>query len=537
MPKRQITHNEVLDYIKNLPYNQFKDMVEYYSTQTKADFEKEIETMITLNFQERLSRLGINSVCTKCGSDKIKKNGTKNHVQLFKCNNCNTKFSLFTNTILERTKWHWDIWIKVLEMTINNYSLHSMINVLTKDFGCVGINYKTVWLWRIKLIHALASFQQPKLTGIVQIDETFIRESQKGSRKLVSYLDKKDVRKPRYGRKPSKYGVMGSEFATVTTAIDNTGHCVCKVSGLGRLTKEIFVDLFENHLDKPSFICSDANSIYEGYCTLFNIPHYEKPSNYLTVIQNTGYETPDYTNPTTAKLTEEKNNKILEKMFLNDAIDKITNRGYMSYDEFMAVKKSNSLSLGRVNELHSDIKKFIYKEMTNVSTKYLNDYIGFFTYIRNWRVDNGYYPNSQKDTELIFIEILKSKINLTIAEIDIKELDLPKPSSRYITLLKEETKKARKATSNKYFKFDEEDGFKTFNKREYLLDQPKYKLLAICKECKLTKYCKLALWSIVVLILKQPNIDDIIYKLLAEDRHYSIAEEDLDAIKTKKYRH
>ncbi|MEF9960026.1 MAG: hypothetical protein RR448_00165 [Niameybacter sp.] len=30
--------------------------------------------------------------------------------------------------------------------------------------------------------------------------------------------------------------------------------------------------------------------------------------------------------------------------------------------------------------------------------------------------------------------------------------------------IKEETEKARKATSNKYFKFDEEDGVKTFNK-------------------------------------------------------------------------
>ncbi|GCD11508.1 hypothetical protein Ctaglu_31310 [Clostridium tagluense] len=39
-------------------------------------------------------------------------------------------------------------------------------------------------------------------------------------------------------------------------------------------------------------------------------------------------------------------------------------------------------------------------------------------------------------------------------------------------LLKSETEKARIATVNKYLKFDEEDGVKPFNKREYLLDQP-----------------------------------------------------------------
>ena len=204
MPKRKISHDEVLDYLANLPYNQFKDVVEHYSTHTKTDFEKEMETMITFNFQERLTRLGVNNICPKCGSAKIKKNGTKNHVQLFKCNDCNTKFSRFTDTILEKTKWHWDIWITVLEMTINGYSLKTMVNVLENDFGCVGINIKTVWLWRLKLIHALASLPQPVLTGIIQIDETFIRESQKGSRNLESYIDKKDIREPRYGRMPSK---------------------------------------------------------------------------------------------------------------------------------------------------------------------------------------------------------------------------------------------------------------------------------------------------------------------------------------------
>ena len=181
--------------------------------------------------------------------------------------------------------------------------------------------------------------------------------------------------------------------------------------------------------------------VYENYCNLFNIPHYEKPSNYVSVLEKNGYETPDWSNPAAAKVTEEKNNKILEKLYNADMIDKITNRGYMKYKDFDDLKAKNGLSLARVNELHSDIKNFIYGEMTNVSTKYLQDYIGYFTYIRNWRVKNGRYPNSQKDTETIFIEILKSKVNYTITEVDNQELELPKPTSRYVTILKEETRK------------------------------------------------------------------------------------------------
>lgn len=538
MPKRSVTFDEVIKYLETLPYAKFKQVVEHYSSVKSTSFEHEMDTLVTLNFEQRLQKININQTCPKCNSISIVKNGKKpNGIQSFKCKDCSCKFTLFTNTILEKTRWHWDIWIKVLEMTLNDYSIDAMINVLEKDYGCSGINRKTVWLWRMKLIHVLGSFPMPKLTGVIQIDETFVRESQKGSRNLVSYIDKTDTREARYGYRPSKYGVMGPEFATITTAIDNKGHCVCKVSALGKLTNDVFVDLFEEHLDKPAYICTDANDVYENYCNLFNIPHYVKPSNYNKLIKKNGHRTPNYRNPTAAKTTELKNNKILEKLYYQELIDRITNKGPMSYEEFNELKNTHSLSLARVNELHSDIKKFIYRDMTNVGTKYLQAYIGFYTFKRNWRIDNDHYPSSKSDAETIFIEILKAKKNYTITDVKEEILTIPKPTNRYITLLKAETEKARKATSNKYFKFNEEDGVKTFNKREYLLDQPKSKLHAICKECKLKKYKKLALWSLVSLILTQPNVEDIIYKLLEEDRYYKISEEDLKYIKASKYRH
>ena len=536
MAKRELDLNEVIKFIETLPYNEFKDVVNHYSQLNKVNFSTELDIMTTLNFEGRLKALGINSRCPNCDSDKIKKNGKRNYIQTYKCNECNTKYTLFSNTILEKTKYHWDIWIVVLHMILNKYSLHDMINLLEKDYGLIGINYKTVWLWRIKIVNAIGQMPMPKLSGIVQIDETFIRESQKGSRNLESYIDKKTIRKPRYGRRPSKYGVMGAEFATVATAIDNTGYCVCKVVGLGKMSKEVFLDLFEDHLDHPAYICSDANPLYKSYCDLHNIIHYERPSNYSTIIRQQGYETPEYNNSSKSKQVREDNQKILERLYYEGAIDKITNKGLLSYEEFNTLKQANNLSLGRVNELHSELKKFIYRDMTNVATKYLQDYVGFFAYLRNFKVDNGHYPSSKKDAEKIFIEILKSKNTLTTTDIENRTLELPKPTTRYMTLLKERTEEARKATANKYFKFDEEDGFKTFNTREYLLDKPKYKLHQLCRELSLKKYTKLAQWSLVSLLLKQPTINDVIYKLLLEDRHYKIAEEDLEAIRDGKYR-
>lgn len=107
-----------------------------------------------------------------------------------------------------------------------------MCHVLINYYNCSGIDTKAIWLWRLKLIHAMSEIPMPLLSGVVQVYETFIRESQKGSYKLLSTIGNTIEHKPRYGRQPSHYGVMDAEFGTVVTAIDNRGYCVCKLSGL-----------------------------------------------------------------------------------------------------------------------------------------------------------------------------------------------------------------------------------------------------------------------------------------------------------------
>ena len=163
----------------------------------------------------------------------------------------------------------------------------------------------------------------------------------------------------------------------LTKVIDNRGYCVCKVSSLGKLTNELFVDLFESHFVNPAYLCSDTNSVYENYCNIKNIPLYERPSNYLSIIEKNGYMIPDIGDPIKTEETAKNNQTVFEKLYNEQLIDKITNRGYMNFEDFQKLKKQNSLPLGRVNELHNEIKKFIYSGMTNVSTKYLQNYIVF----------------------------------------------------------------------------------------------------------------------------------------------------------------
>lgn len=239
------TMRDLTNFLNTLSYNNFKNIVEQYSNKNNVNFDSQMETLVTNSLESKLNELNVNCQCPKCKLSIIVKNAKRaNRIEEYRCKDCGTKFTKFTNTILEKTRWHWDIWIKVLEMTINNFSIKKMVNVLEKDYGFTNINEKTIWLWRMKLIYSIYNLSQPKLTGNIQIDEPFIRESQKGSRNLVSYI-KGEERIARYGLNPSKYGIMGSEFATITTAIDNKGYSVCFVSYLGKLSSELFVDLFD----------------------------------------------------------------------------------------------------------------------------------------------------------------------------------------------------------------------------------------------------------------------------------------------------
>lgn len=79
--KKQLDFNEVLSYLEKLPYNKFKEVVYYYVSHTKTNFESELDDMITLNFQQRLEKLNVNSSCPKCNSISIVKNGKKKRIQ------------------------------------------------------------------------------------------------------------------------------------------------------------------------------------------------------------------------------------------------------------------------------------------------------------------------------------------------------------------------------------------------------------------------------------------------------------------------
>jgi len=357
----QLNRHSLYQLIEKLPFGDFKYAIQLFAQMEKLDFHEELSLITAIDFQRRLEKLGVNNACPSCGSSHHTIHAIRKEIKRYRCKDCGKTYTLFSGTVLEKTKWHWDIWVRFLELTIHGHSLNDIQSTLENEFACININHKTVFLMRHKLIYVLGQMSKIKLTNYVHMDGITIRESQKGSRTLVNHKNLKIERKPRTGRLSVKTQASDVAFATIATAVDSSGHCICNVIGMGD---------------------SDPEDIFNA------LKHYLEDDSQPT------------TEPSHKKTAEIQNAKTLP-------CDKAT----LTFDYFRELNMSGMSSSDMTLKLHADIQKFICQDMANVSTKYLEDYIGFFTYMRNWRIDHGRCPFSRKDIESIFIEILKSRIN------------------------------------------------------------------------------------------------------------------------------
>jgi len=511
---------------------QFKQFVLTYAKAMGQNGKQVWEKSVYCELEGHLIDIGVNKTCPFCGCEMINHDGySKAGIESLECTACGKHFTHFTGTMLERSRYPWVVWVKILCDMLNDIPIADSKSHLEADFACEGINIKTVFNMRHNLLHAMARVPQPKLSGVIQIDETSIRESQKGKVELTSYVPG-EQREPRYGRQPSKHGQLGPEFATVMAGVDNEGRCACAVTGLGRAPEDAAVDFYEQHCENIEYICTDGNYIYAAGCDLLDLPHYIKPSEYNTIIKNSGYIFSDSAKSKDA--IQKHNRTILERLYMDGQIDYIEHREDLGYAEFIRLKRLHHLNLGRVNELHKDISNLIETKMTNVSTKYLPDYIGFIVFCKNWAVEYGHAPVSMADAEMILRFLLPTKIRLMPAELANLKLDLPKPSGRAMQILAEKTTRAREITKNKYFKF-RPDELPSFNKRQILLDAPHSRLLEIGKKHKIERYTKLTHWGLASAIAKLPAAEGIIIELLIKNRTYMLDDEDIKYLTSQRY--
>jgi transposase-like protein len=127
-------------------------------------------------------RSGLEKHCCHCGSTAVRRWGkTRTQLQRWRCSDCGKTFSSATGTLVERVHRRDGMAAVAKDMMARQ---PQPCRVLA---AALGVDKMTVWRWRTRLLAALGDVGQSGLKGIVEADETYFRESRKGSREWVRH--------------------------------------------------------------------------------------------------------------------------------------------------------------------------------------------------------------------------------------------------------------------------------------------------------------------------------------------------------------
>lgn len=195
-------------------------------------------------------------LCPCCGkkTSMIKKGFNKGK-QRYQCNDCLKIFTYDSKTITSRMKISTSTFKEILIDTLNCVALRTTAARL-------NISVQTVFNNRHKILialEALSDDDSAPLKGTIEIDETFILESQKGCRDIQ--------RKARHRGEPSNYRGLSHEQVCIVTTTDRIGHEIFKAVGFGKPTTNSILETFAQKLVKKSIIYCDGTFTYDQLAT------------------------------------------------------------------------------------------------------------------------------------------------------------------------------------------------------------------------------------------------------------------------------
>jgi len=300
--------NELIEYFKSLEKEKQRQLVNDLLANIS---EEHISISVLLSREEQLTKTGVE--CPYCKSSSIVGYGIQKGLKRYKCKSCKRTFSPITGTAVDRIH---------KKSLLNEYVFHMLSGLsLRKITEEMDICLKTAFDWRHKILNAIKKGFTHKIDGLVEADETFFLNSQKGNKSL-----KRKAR--RRGGSASKRGI-NIDHITVMTAFERksgafSNTVVCK----GRLTKNAIKKGLGNWLNKKeTILCSDSHRSMSAYA---------------------------------------KDNDIQLKPI------------FVRRKEYVFQKIYH---IQNVNRLHGELKDWIRK-FNGVSTKYLQNYLNYFKLVK-----------------------------------------------------------------------------------------------------------------------------------------------------------
>lgn len=190
---------------------------------------------------------------------RVKKNGKKDGVQRYYCNDCKKSIPLTKNTILEHLKLTYNQ-LKILLRCMYDYKSLTEISLE------IGLCRTSVFELQIRIFSALEIIHNDEiLEGIVQVDEKYERTSFKG------FPKEKMPRCSRYNGKDNHISGISNDQVCIIVAIDEKDHLIIKVVGNGPASTNMINKALENRIKKNSILVTDSKGSYIDFAHRNNL--------------------------------------------------------------------------------------------------------------------------------------------------------------------------------------------------------------------------------------------------------------------------
>ncbi len=163
----------------------FMEFMEMFPTEQAV-----IKHFITIRYPDRIK-------CNHCSSEKVYQRSKK--PKFFDCNDCDNTFSIFKDTIFEKTTTDLRKWMYAIHLFLNGKKGISGLQLKRE----IGVTYKTAWRMLKQIRMAMGNVSDREMfEAIIEIDETYIGGK---SRKDNRNRDNKHKR----GRGTKKMPIVG----------------------------------------------------------------------------------------------------------------------------------------------------------------------------------------------------------------------------------------------------------------------------------------------------------------------------------------
>jgi transposase-like protein len=180
--------------------------------------------------------------CPHCGSDGAVKRGLANGLQRYRCKGCGQSFNALTGTPLARLR-HKERWLDFTQTLSDGDTVRGSAEQCQ-------VAVTTAFRWRHRFLQAVKTAPK-RLQGIVEADETYVRENRKGQRQLDRPARKR-------GGQAAKRGLSREQIA-ILVAADRSGTMFSAV--LPELSAQAIQAVLEPVLETDVLLVTDGASV------------------------------------------------------------------------------------------------------------------------------------------------------------------------------------------------------------------------------------------------------------------------------------